>query len=266
MNGESAAKAITSIILGLGALVALIVINPMVIVGAGERGVLLKWGAVQDKTIEPGITWVMPIRDEVVKIDVQNQKLEAETLAYSKDIQTVNVKLALNYHVRPEASHQLWKEVGKDFSSRLIDPAIQESVKSAMAKFTAQELVEQRPLVKDAIKTELLNRMSTYFTVDEFSLTNFDFSDAYEKAVEAKQVAQQNALEQENISKQVAEKAKQRVTSAEAEAKAIQIQAQAITQQGGADYVKLKAIEKWSGDVPQTMVPGSTVPFLELNK
>jgi regulator of protease activity HflC (stomatin/prohibitin superfamily) len=143
---------------------------------------------------------------------------------------------------------------------------VQESVKSATAKFTAQELIEQRPKVKDEVKVELLNRLNTYFVVDEFSILDFSFSDQYEAAIESKQVAQQKAFEQENISKQVEEQAKQRVTNAKAEAEAIRIQAEAVTSQGGADYVKLKAIEKWNGSVPSTMVPGSTVPFLELNK
>jgi regulator of protease activity HflC (stomatin/prohibitin superfamily) len=192
--------------------------------------------------------------------------MEVETLTYSKDIQTVTVKLALNHHVKPEIVGNLWSGVGKDFQARLIDPSIQESVKSATAKFTAQELIEQRPLVKEEIKKELLIRMNNYFVVDEFSIIDFSFSDAYEKAIESKQVAQQKALEQENISKQVEEQAKQRVTTATAEAQAIKIQAEAVTQQGGADYVKLKAIEKWNGSVPTTMVPGSTVPFLDLNK
>lgn len=127
-------------------------------------------------------------------------------------------------------------------------------------------MVEKRPLVKDEIKAELLVRLNQYFVVDEFSIIDFSFSDQYEAAVEAKQVAQQRAFEQENISKQIEEQAKQRVTQAKAEAEAIRIQAEAVTSQGGADYVKLKAIEKWRGEVPTTMVPGATVPFLDLNK
>ncbi len=260
------AKLIVGIVIGVIALILLLVINPMVIVGAGEKGVVLKWGAVQDKILDAGIHWVLPIRDSVKKMDVQTQKMEVVTLAYSKDIQTVETKLALNYHLRPELVNDVWREVGKDYQSRIIDPAVQESVKSAVAKFTAGELIEQRPRVKDEIKAELLVRLSQYFVVDEFSIIDFSFSDQYEAAVEAKQVAQQKAFEQENITKQIEEQAKQRVTQATAEAEAIKIQAQAITQQGGADYVKLKAIEKWKGEVPSTMVPGSTVPFLDLNR
>lgn len=266
-NGEQNTQKIIGVfVIGIIALIFLITINPMVIVGAGERGVVLKWGAVQDKVLNPGIAWVMPIRDNVEKLDVQTQKMEVNVLAYSKDIQTVETKLALNYHLKPELVNNIWKEVGKDFQSRLIDPAVQESVKSATAKFTAQELIEQRAKVKDEINGELFNRLNNYFVIDEFSILDFSFSDQYEAAVESKQVAQQKAFEQENITKQVEEQAKQRVTTATAEAQAIKIQAEAVTQQGGADYVKLKAIEKWNGTVPQSMIPGSAVPFIDLNK
>ncbi len=263
---NSNAKLVVGLFIAVIVLFLFVIINPMVIVRAGERGVLLKWGAVQGRVLSEGIHWVMPIRDDVEKVNVQTQKIEASTASYSKDIQTVTVALALNYHIKPELAGKIWQEVGKDFQARLIDPAIQEAVKSATAKFTAQELVEQRPKVKDEIKVELLNRLNSYFVVDEFSITNFDFSDAYEGAVEAKQVAQQKAFEQENISKQIDEQAKQRVTTARAEAEAIKIQAEAITQQGGRDYVQLKAIEKWSGELPQSMIPGGTVPFLDLSK
>ena len=259
-------KLLTFLLLGMIALGVLSIVSPMTIVGAGERGVVTRWGALQDRTLTPGIHWVAPIADSVTKIDVQTQKLDTETLAYSKDIQTVTVKLALNYHVKPEVVGRMYQDVGKDFQSRLIDPTIQESVKSATAKFTAQELIEQRPRVKDEIKNELFTRTNNYFVVDEFSITDFSFSDQYEAAVEAKQVAQQKAFEQENVTKQVEEKAKQRVAEATAEAQAIKIQAEAVTQQGGADYVQLKAIERWNGQLPAQMIPGSTVPFVNLTK
>lgn len=266
-NGETSPTKITvAIVIGVVALIAFLILNPMVIVGAGQRGVVLKWGAVQDKVLNPGIHWITPIAEAVEKMDVQTQKMEIGVLAYSKDIQTVETKIALNYHLKPEMVDKTWKEIGKDFQSRVIDPSVKESVKAATANFTAQELIEQRAKVKDVIKTEMFNRLSNYFVVDDFSIIDFSFSDQYESAVESKQVAQQKAFEQENITKQIEEQAKQRVTTATAEAQAIKIQAEAVTQQGGADYVKLKAIEKWNGTVPTTMVPGSTVPFLELNK
>lgn len=247
------------------ALVLLIVLFPFKIINAGHRGIVLNGGRVET-IVEEGIRFKFPVFRKIIEIDVQTQKLETEALAYSKDIQTVTTKLALNYHLKPELVENLWNEVGNDFTSRLIDPAIQESVKAATAKFTAQELVEQRPKVKDEIKTELFNRMANYFVVDEFSILDFSFSDEYEKAVEAKQVAQQAALKAENDLKRIETESQQRVVQAEAEAKAIEIQAKAVTQQGGQDYVQLQAILKWDGKLPTQMIPGATVPFINLTK
>ena len=107
-------------------------------------------------------------------------------------------------------------------------------------------------------------RLEKYFAIDEFSIIDFSFSDEYEKAVEAKQVAQQSALKAENDLLRIKTEAEGRLAGARAEAEAIKIQAQAITQQGGKDYVQLKAIEKWNGQVPSHMIPGGTVPFIDL--
>jgi len=114
---NSGAKLIVGLVIGVVALIVLAIINPMTIVGAGEKGVVLKWGAVQDNVLDAGIHWVTPIRDSVKKMDVQTQKMEITTLAYSKDIQTVETKLALNYHLKPELVNNIWREVGKDYQT-----------------------------------------------------------------------------------------------------------------------------------------------------
>lgn len=252
-----------------GIMVAIIlfsIINPFVVIPAGERGVVLNWGAVSGDIMEEGMHIIIPIYQKVVKLDVKTLKIETKTLAYSKDIQTVNASLALNYNIKPQSVNKLWQEVGRDYQATLIDPAIQESVKAGVANFTAQELIEQRPKVKESVKEELLKRLSVYFNVVEFSITDFSFSDEYEKAVESKQVSQQQALKAKNDLDRVKLEAEQRVAQAEAEAKAIQIQAQAITQQGGREYVNLKAVEKWDGQLPTQMVPDATLPFINLTK
>ncbi len=262
-------------IIRIGAIIFVIFIvisalNPIVLIGAGERGILMNFGAVQDKIMGEGIHFRIPIVQKVEKIDVQTQKLEVKTMAYSKDIQTVESQLALNYHIKADVANKLWQEVGFDYQSRLIDPSIQESVKAATAKFTAQELIEQRAKVKDEIKTELFNRLSRYFAVDEFSIIDFSFSDEYEKAVEAKQVAQQAALKAENDLQRIKTEAEQRVAQAKAEAEAIKLQSDAANND---KYINLKAlevqktaVEKWNGVLPTQMIPGGSLPFINLTK
>ncbi|MDP2736508.1 MAG: prohibitin family protein [bacterium] len=246
------------------------VFNPFVLVGAGQRGVVMNFGAVQDKVMDEGINFRIPIAQIVEKIDVQTKKMEVSTIAYSKDIQTVESKLALNYHLRVDSVNKLWQEVGADYQSRLIDPAIVESVKAVTAKFTAQELIEQRAKVKDGIKAELYERLERYFIVDEFSIIDFAFSEEYEKAVESKQVAQQAALKAQNDLTRIKTEAEQRVATAKAEAEAIKLQSDAANND---KYVNLKAlevqkaaVEKWNGVLPTQMIPGGALPFINLNK
>lgn len=246
------------------------VINPFVLIGAGQRGVVMNFGAVQEVIMGEGLHFRVPIVQKVEKIDVQTQKLEVKAMAYSKDIQTVESQLALNYHLKTEVVNKLWQEVGVDYQVRLIDPSIQESVKAVTAKFTAQELIEQRAKVKDEIKTELWNRLGKYFVVDEFSIIDFAFSDEYENAVEAKQVAQQSALKAENDLQRIKTEAEQRIAQARAEAEAIKLQSDAANND---KYINLKAlevqksaIEKWNGVLPTQMTPNAALPFINLTK
>lgn len=246
----------------LVALMLLLVISPFTIVSAGERAVVLRLGAV-NRVLDEGMHFKLPLVERIYKYDVRIQKIETHAVSYSKDIQTVDANIALNFHLKPESVGKLYQEVGREVQARIIDPAIQEAVKAVAAQFTAQELIEERPKVKDGIKVQLTERLAVRdVIVDEVSIVSFDFSDAYEQAIEKKQVAQQDALAAKNKLEQVKFEADQKVASAKAEAEAIRIQAQAITQQGGEDYVRLQAIKQWKGDVPQYMIPGAVLPFI----
>lgn len=232
-------------------------------VKAGERGVKLRFGAVVG-VVQEGLYGKIPFIENVVKLDVKTQKHQLNALSYSKDLQSVDAAIALNYHLNPESVELLWKEIGRDYEERIIDPAIQESVKAATAKFTAQELIDERPKLKEEIKTELFNRLDgRHLVVEDFSIVNFDFSDVFEASIEKKQVAQQDALTAKNKLEQVKYEAEQRIAQATAEAEAIKIQAEAITVQGGANYVELKRVEKWDGRYPSTMLGGAT-PLLNI--
>lgn len=246
--------------------ICFLIFAPFKIIGAGERGITLRLGAVQDKVLEEGIHWRTPIVESVIAIDVQTQKIEVDAPSFSKDLQNVDTKIALNFHLDPQHVNKLWQEIGSDYADRIIAPAIQESVKAATAQFTAEQLVSERPKVKDEILIVLKGRLAPrYISVDDFSIVNFTFSEAYEKAIEEKQVAQQQSLKAENELTRIKVEAQQKIATAQADAESIKIQAQAVTQQGGKDYVQLQAIKRWDGKLPTQMIPGSTVPFLNLN-
>jgi len=257
--------------IAIGLVILIVFFGSFRIIPAGHRGVLLTGlmgqGKVGDRVLGEGIQFKLPLIQTIRSLDVRTVKYEAEAVAYSKDIQTVDAILALNYHISPDRANKVYQEIGKDYESRIINPAMQESLKAISAKFTAQELIEKREVVKEEVKAQLGERLAIRnIIVDELSIMNFDFSVDFEKAVEAKQVAQQDALTAKNKLEQIKFEAEQRVATAEAEARAIQIQAQAINSQGGEDYVALKAIEKWNGILPTQMIPGGTVPFLNLTK
>lgn len=262
MSETNPVKIVVGAIVGVIGLV--ILLSCFFTVGAGEKAVVLRFGEIV-RDADSGLHIKMPTPIEsVVKIETRIQKYESTATAYSKDIQTVQSIVALNFHIDASAVRVLWKELGKDYLIRVVEPAIQESMKAVASGFTAQELIEQRPKVKEAVIVLLSERLAKKnIVLDDLSIVNFDFSDSYENAIEAKQVAQQDALKAKNKLEQVKFEAEQRIAQATAEAEAIRIQAQAITQQGGEDYVQLKAIEKWKGDVPQYMM-GNSVPFINL--
>lgn len=265
MSEETNFKMWVGIIIGVVALIIFLIINPFVLISAGERGVVLNWGAVSDNILGEGIHWVLPIKQGVKQLDVRVQKEEAEASAASKDLQTVSTKIALNYHLNPDKVNRLWQNVGSDYKGRIIDPAIQEAIKSVMAKYTAEELITKREQVKQDAKLVLTERLTNEFIiVDELSIVNFDFSQSFNQAIEAKVTAEQNALAAKNKLEQSKYEADQRIAQARGEAEAIKIQAEAIQNQGGEEYVNLKAVEKWNGILPVSFVPGSALPFLNI--
>lgn len=248
------------------AIAIILIFNPFIIVSAGERGVILEWGAVSKDIMGEGIHWRTPIKQKVERMDVRIQKEEVDASAASKDLQNVTSKIALNYHLNPDQVNLLWQKIGKDYKQRIIDPAIQEAVKASTAKYTAEELITKRESVKEEIRQALKVRLADeYITVDQFSIVNFDFSKAFNEAIENKVTNEQNAMAAKNKLEQVKFEAEQRIAQARGEAEAIKIQAEAITQQGGKDYVQLKAIERWSGNLPTIMLPNASVPFLNLD-
>lgn len=253
---------------GLFILLMLILwLNPYTSISAGHRGVVLRGGKVV-RVLDEGYQFKTPAIESVTEVDVRTQVETAQANAASKDLQTVSTKVAVNYNVSPDKVEFMWNSVGKDYKAVLIDPAIQEAVKSATAKHTAEELITQRQSVKDEITSALHDRLASsgFLNVTQVSLTDFDFSASFNAAIEAKATAVQNAEASKNKLEQVKYEAQQQIEKAKADAETIRIQAQAINAQGGADYVQLQAIKAWDGHLPSQMVPGSAVPFLNITK
>ena len=227
----------------------------------GERGVVTRFGKVQ-RSLDQGLHFKIPLIESVDKTNVQTQKEQTEASAASSDLQNVRATVAVNWNVQPDKVVDLYVKVGSKFGSTIIDPAIQEVVKAVTAKYTAEELITKRPQVTEDIQSQLYERLiSNDIVVTSVSIVNFDFSESFNEAIEAKVTAEQQALAQKNKLEQVKYEAEQRVVQSKAEAEAIKIQAEALKENNG--LVELEAVKKWNGVLPTTVTNGS-IPFLNL--
>lgn len=259
------------IIVGVGVVLAVVIVlilNPLVVIDAGNRGVVLNWGAFQGQVMEPGLHFRIPFMQDVIKINVQTEKLELKaSAAYSHDLQVVTVESALTYNIDPKEVGLLYAEVGPSYEEKIINPSLEASVKQVYAQYTAEELLSKRGQVQSEIEDAFKKTIEgKHIIVQHYALVNESFSADFENAIEQKQIAEQSALKAKNDLDRIKIESEQRVTQANAEAQAIKIQAEAIQQQGGAEYVQLQAIAKWDGKLPTQMLSGGTVPFINLGK
>ena len=233
-------------------------------VGAGERGVVFsKIGGVKEEVKAEGLYFKWPILEKVSKINVRIQKVQVVAGAASKDIQVVESQIALNFHVDPASASRLYQEVGHEYSSTIIAPAIQEAVKGSVSKFTAKEVITRREEIKMVIKENLAPRLLVRgIILDELNITNFEFSESYDKSIEAKVVAEQDRLKAIIELETTKIEAEKKVVEAEAKATAIKLEADAL--KANAEVVELRWIEKWNGNVPTYW--GSATPFIGLDK
>lgn len=236
------------------------------IVGAGERGVVLTWGAFNNQIFDPGLHFKIPFVQRVVKMSVRTTAVEREkSEAYSHDLQVVDIHSLVNYNIDPQAVGTVYQNYGLDFESNLIVARVEAGVKQTIAQYTAEELLSKRGEVQGKIQDVLTLTVPPQFIVTKYSLVNEAFSPEFERAIEDKQVALQKAEQAKNELAKAEIDAKARIATATGEAEAIRIQAQAITQQGGKEYVNLKWVEKWDGKLPQTML-GDSTPLVNIGK
>lgn len=254
-------KVLTTIVVAavIVALVAIVGLNCVTIVKAGHTGVVVTLGKVNDNVLQEGLHFKAPFVQQVVMIDNRITKLEVDTEAFSKDLQTVQTTLAINYRVDTAKSYSIYKNIGKDYETVLVVPAVNEVLKATTALYTAEESVTNRSLISEGLVNglnEKLNEIGLYVT--DVNIVNYDFSEAYINAIEEKQVAQQKLLKAETEKQTI-------ITNAEAEAEALKIKAQAEAEANAIlsasitkELVEYNKIEKWDGSLPQ-VTGGSTI-------
>ena len=278
-KGSTVKKIVVVVIVAFVLLV--LALSSTVTIQSGTVGVVSVLGAVRDNTFGAGFHLKAPFVTAVTKMDVQTQKTEVSTAAASKDLQTVAVVAAINYHIDSQGAAQLYREVGMSYEQKIIAPAIQESIKSVIARFSAEELITMRQTVSVGIKDELSDKVIEYgIIIDEFNIINFDFSEEFNNAVEAKQTAQQDALKAQQELARITIEAQQQVEQAKAEAEAIKTRADAeayaMRAQAEAEafaieviqkqlerspdsIIEYRKIEKWDGQLPVVSGGSSTI-------
>jgi prohibitin 2 len=251
----------------LGLVVIIFLLGSFGTIGAGERGVRTRFGAVSGTVLGEGLYMKIPFIEKVQRMDIKIQKDQTDATAASKDLQDVSTTIAVNYHLNPLRVADIFQNVGISYrkdnvvADRLISPAIQESVKASTAKFTAEELITKREEVRDNVKQILIVKMEPHgVVVDELNIINFNFSESFNAAIEAKVTAEQNALGAKNRLAQIEFEAQQKVAEAKGKAEAITIEANAL--RSNPQVLELRALEKWNGVLPQ--VTGGAIPFINL--
>ena len=248
------------------AIFAIILVSAsFVVIPAGHTGVALTFGKVENVVLQEGLHFKVPFVQKIVVVDNRIVKLDVNTEAFSKDLQTITTVVAVNYHVGKENSQTLYKNVGMGFEEVLITPAVNEVLKAVTAKYTAVELVSSRAEVSMLLDEGLNEKMNAYgIFINELNIINWDFSEEYINAVEAKQVAEQNLIktrtEQEQALVIANTEAQKRVIAAEAEAKEIKTLAEAnaesnriITESISDLLIKYQSVAKWDGKLPAVM-------------
>jgi regulator of protease activity HflC (stomatin/prohibitin superfamily) len=189
------------------------------------------------------------------------QKEQTKADAASRDLQTVNSEVALNYRLDPSKVVTIYRELGTDYTSNVIAPTLQEGMKATTAQYTAEELITKRGQIAQDVTTLLRDRLQPRgIVVEGFSIVNFDFSQAFNAAIENKVSAEQNALAAQNKLKQIEYEAQQQVAQARGEAEAIQIKSNAL--RSNPEVLQLESIQKWDGKLPQ--YNAGTLPFIAI--
>jgi regulator of protease activity HflC (stomatin/prohibitin superfamily) len=241
----------------------LIIFRPFAIVGAGERGVVMRFGKVQDGVLNEGFHPKIPIVTNVEKLTVRVQKSDIIAHASSKDLQEIKSDVALNWHLDPAKVNLIYQRIGdeKEILNSIISPAVNEVVKAATAKKTAEEIITERTELKQDIDIKIKERLGTYdVLVDDISLVNVSFSPQFATAIEAKQIAEQEAKQADFEALKAEKDATATINRAKGQAEAQRLQRQTLT----SELLQQQAIDKWDGKFP-TFMGGESLPLINIS-
>ena len=254
---------------------------------SGEAGFYTEWGEVTSRTpLEEGLHFFPAFGKDLVTYNIRNQTVGVKTPVFTKDVQSMTVDMMVTYNIMKEKVIQLHRTTGKNYLDVLITPSILGATKDALGKMEAGDIVASREKATESISSEIGRRLEPHgIRVTLVNITNIDYSNAFEKAVEEKQVALQNSIKEKNETARLREVAEQqvvkadadarsRVLEAEAEAKAILVKAEAEAKSikmrnealaASRALIDYETVKAWDGKLPVQMLGGAPLPFLNLN-
>lgn len=239
---------------------AFIMAGSFVSIDAGHVGVVTQFGRVTGRVLEPGLHWITPWQN-CQRFDCRVQKFDGETECFSKDLQLVGVKISLLTTLNPSHARDIYQTIGRNYMAQVV-PRVWEILKQQIAAYNAEQVIEKREPIRLSILQACKERLSEVVDVNDVVLVNITFSDVYEKAIEQKQVAQQEALRAKYELERAKTEAQKAIEVAKGEAEAIRVRGEALRDNPG--VAQLEAIKKWNGVSPQTVVVGgpSDVPIV----
>jgi len=250
--------------LGLGLIGGLLFFsNCYVIINAGKRGVVLNLGKVEDTILDEGIHLKTPFVTNIVPINVRVQKTDIKAQAATRDLQTITADIALNWRLDPNKVNKIYQTIGDESQiiSGIITPAVTEVLKASTATKNIDEIIQKRNELKEEIDKQLIERLKDYgLIIEDISLVNFDFSPEFVKAVEAKQIAEQQAKQAEYDAIKAEKQAQADINRAKGQAEAQKLLRLSLTP----ELLQKQAIEKWDGQFPQVMGNGA-LPFINIS-
>lgn len=253
-NGKSVRRAVVGIV--LAAALVFVGANSLHAVPAGHTGVVTRFGAVDQQVLGEGLHVVLPFVTRVVNINNQVMKAEVTSNSASQDLQTVNSTVALNYRIDSQSAASVYQNIGVNYENVVVIPAIQEAVKSVMAQYTAEELITMRQTVGNEMQQNISEKLVPYgFSTESVNIVDFQFSEEFNAAIEAKQTAQQNALKAEQDLARVKVEAEQAITQAQAEAESYRLKSQELTD----EMIMMEFIDKWDGKLPTVVSDGQAL-------
>ncbi len=249
---------------GLSIISVLLLLQATARVPVGSRGVLVRGGRVTNTIVGEGWRLKTPLLDQIIPISVRLQAYEISTVAGTRDTQAIDVTLVLNYRLEETKVGEIYSRLGRldAIQVELIKPIAEEVMKSVIAQYNAEQVLENRSDIAQRVRELVNNRLAQYGVgAEQLSIANIGFSQSFTDAVEAKLVAQQRA-EQARAEVQQAElQAQARIAEAEGLARAQQLQMTTLTPL----LVEMERIQKWDGKLPQVMNgDGSMLMFPEL--